>query len=69
MAQLIEEIDALHFADKHDEVLQKLRRTDGDYNNMELELIWRLARGLRFSSTFLKQQCSNDLSFDKGATR
>ena len=56
-AQLIAEVDALNEQDKFDEVYNKLKRSDGDYSSMDLDLMWRLARTIRFLgnkwSTFL----------------
>uniref|UniRef100_A0A915EVK9 Regulator of microtubule dynamics protein 1 n=1 Tax=Echinococcus canadensis TaxID=519352 RepID=A0A915EVK9_9CEST len=47
-AQLIAEIDALNEQDKFQEVYDKLKKPDGNYNDMDLELMWRLARACRF---------------------
>ncbi|EUB64492.1 Regulator of microtubule dynamics protein [Echinococcus granulosus] len=47
-AQLIAEIDALNEQDKFREVYDKLKKPDGNYNDMDLELMWRLARACRF---------------------
>ncbi|VDK31640.1 unnamed protein product [Taenia asiatica] len=47
-AQLIAEIDALNDKDEFQEVYDKLKRPDGNYNDMDLELMWRLARACRF---------------------
>lgn len=47
-AQLVTEIDALNDQDKFQEVYDKLKRPDGNYNDMDLELMWRLARACRF---------------------
>lgn len=47
-AKLIEELDALDRQDKFAEVYEKLYRSDGNYKGMDLELMWRLARTIRF---------------------
>ncbi|VDM32970.1 unnamed protein product [Hydatigera taeniaeformis] len=45
-AQLIAEIDTLNDQDKFQEVYDKLRKPDGNYSDMSLDLMWRLARFL-----------------------
>ncbi|KAM7539999.1 hypothetical protein Aperf_G00000041487 [Anoplocephala perfoliata] len=47
-ARLIAEIDALFEQNKYEEIYDKLVRPDGNYNNMDLALMWRLARAVRF---------------------
>ncbi|MDG6100374.1 hypothetical protein EXU34_23325, partial [Alteromonas sp. ZYF713] len=47
-AQLAAEIDTLNDQDKFQEVYDKLKKPDGNYSDMDLELMWRLARTCRF---------------------
>ncbi|KAM7540073.1 hypothetical protein Aperf_G00000041466 [Anoplocephala perfoliata] len=47
-AKLIAELDALDREDKFEEIYEKLVRPDGNYKGMDLELMWRLAKAIRF---------------------
>ncbi|KAM7541048.1 hypothetical protein Aperf_G00000041498 [Anoplocephala perfoliata] len=47
-AQLITELDALFVKGDFQEAYDKLVRSDGNYNNMDLALMWRLAQAARF---------------------
>lgn len=52
--QYLAELGAMIDQDRFEEVYDKLKRPDGDYSNMDLELMWRLARACRFLGTGLR---------------
>lgn len=46
------ELDKLYDEAKYDELVKKLRPANNDYSNMDLDSLWRFARGLRFLGNY-----------------
>ncbi|VUZ47736.1 unnamed protein product [Hymenolepis diminuta] len=44
----LSQIDELYNAERHQEVYDKLRRPDGNYSEVSPQILWRLARAIRY---------------------